>query len=1240
MCGTTPGSAYETPYERAFELPLAMNDTTSICVREVPCALNHLVHNGVSRKILGSLHERACQRNFLDWVQKIRPGDLYGSVIEESELKMCPMIWCRKTFETNELAIRHAFACPRLSNAWYWCPYHRRPERFLECNKGCEIKQKPKVYHAAQFFKWFGRKRSLKRQSGFEEKILIDPYQDQLSKQELEGTNIQRFESPGSDPPSSASSHNTTMAEWVDEKASYARRQSRIAEVLGDDVCLPELPSPAHVPHEMYDPSGHPTKLPTSSSLRRRSSPELLHPVKSESDRDSLWQRIRGITAADRHGSVASQSRSDRPLLDNTETMISSSSWEPPKLDDGLLILPGDGDGIPTSNAALRNSIPLDRSSDPNRPWTSALQTPVSPNISFSSPTSFTFSPISPIARTVYPPSTVVSPYIVACNDSGSGAIQLHEETTNGWVALDLSPIQSPPKEPNNTRTAFTSQPYSPSSRLVSVDNQSRHWGTLPSNPESLTYLNHLDESSKSETSSSMVSSMVAQIDTPQSESFDLLQCESSSESLRIDALIGSTSQFKGETVSPLQPTRPATAFYTSSVPNTVLRRTSFVAKPVTLMMEMGNTTTSEIRADRIREAPSSAFCGLVDMKDAEMNEDLLGKHDGQGSEQEQEKTGHVLELAHAGNLLSFPEVQLPSPFDSLIATIASEINSAGSLDFSNSDRQQTATQQHDRELQYSQEISTKSLQHCFNCNSLLVRSSAPKQVQVEEQQQLVCTVNTEWMKRMESMPELWLRCNPLLPSNLFERAIRTLREFTRGKIAQTFEDVVAIIHLALAAAFSSHRQQDFVSGNTFYEDALQWQHGLSNDKDKALFLNAITCWWLPEHELSPLPNDSPRIEPESKALADAFHCSNQADLLDTMRNGEVFKACIGFLDGFESADFTERNAQFPANELAIYAQSRAWNIGHMIEFITQPLQQESGIEALRRIVIDTELLIDCGQLQNTREVEVALLTSGRWSSESHEVFERFYDSVTSRCDEAMLLSEMDSRSDWRDAHYVYDLDRVLEILKSLDREQSNEFELKRSPSTSVLALTRHEPPSLDSPVPWSSISNGADTLDSSPTSPMSWTFTGSSHTVEDNSQTTSPTDISQATMEANSQTTSPTDISQATVSPTSLDSNSPTPPVVSCPACSKVFKGTLQDAMSNRRRHLRESPRHNKDSGLKCPQPECSKRPRMRPDNLKPHLLKVHKMSSLSELERIVKNARLMRMDSEGVSRRRSRRA
>ena len=49
-----------------------------------------------------------------------------------------------------------------------------------------------------------------------------------------------------------------------------------------------------------------------------------------------------------------------------------------------------------------------------------------------------------------------------------------------------------------------------------------------------------------------------------------------------------------------------------------------------------------------------------------------------------------------------------------------------------------------------------------------------------------------------------------------------------------------------------------------------------------------------------------------------------------------------------------------------------------MIKQIIQPLRQERGLEALREIVIDMELQIDRGKLQNPREIEVALTTSGR----------------------------------------------------------------------------------------------------------------------------------------------------------------------------------------------------------------------------------------------------------------------
>ena len=160
--------------------------------------------------------------------------------------------------------------------------------------------------------------------------------------------------------------------------------------------------------------------------------------------------------------------------------------------------------------------------------------------------------------------------------------------------------------------------------------------------------------------------------------------------------------------------------------------------------------------------------------------------------------------------------------------------------------------------------------------------------------------------------------------------------------------------------------------------------------------------------------------------------------------------------------------------------------------------------------------------------------------------------------------------------------------------------------------------PILDSPAPWSSISNDPGTLESSPTSDMCCT----------------------STPEASTRRTSLTALSQASFSPTSLTPNTPTTSVASCPACSRTFTGSPQDARSNLQRHLRTARRHNKTAGLKCPQAECLTKPPMRSDNLGPHLKKRHRMPS-AERQFVIDKCRLSarRASVDGSTRRRHRR-
>lgn len=60
--------------------------------------------------------------------------------------------------------MRHVVECPRLSNGWYRCSYHKLPERFLECNNLCATVPKSrfrdhKLDVIEKFFRWIGRRR-------------------------------------------------------------------------------------------------------------------------------------------------------------------------------------------------------------------------------------------------------------------------------------------------------------------------------------------------------------------------------------------------------------------------------------------------------------------------------------------------------------------------------------------------------------------------------------------------------------------------------------------------------------------------------------------------------------------------------------------------------------------------------------------------------------------------------------------------------------------------------------------------------------------------------------------------------------------------------------------------------------------------------------------------------------------------------------------------------------------------
>jgi len=79
---------------------------------------------------------------------------------------MCPMLWCRDTFEDQLETLNHVPSCDWLSNTWYWCSICSRPETFMDCGgTGGQVplqRKDSKLKRAMTFFKHFGRTTSIK----------------------------------------------------------------------------------------------------------------------------------------------------------------------------------------------------------------------------------------------------------------------------------------------------------------------------------------------------------------------------------------------------------------------------------------------------------------------------------------------------------------------------------------------------------------------------------------------------------------------------------------------------------------------------------------------------------------------------------------------------------------------------------------------------------------------------------------------------------------------------------------------------------------------------------------------------------------------------------------------------------------------------------------------------------------------------------------------------------------------
>lgn len=708
-----------------------------------------------------------------------------------------------------------------------------------------------------------------------------------------------RCESHGSDPLSRR--HRARIAGWVDERGGYVCPQSRIVEAYGGGISemAGNSQSVVRPPQEMEGPSGlhemedafgiHEEEKPSvlltkplpPAPRHLRGSPDLHDPIKSEPNRESLHQKLRGKLAPHHHRSSANPCRNDWTPLDVSEDAISSSGRHSIYY-ECLQSVPNGGDKTPNNNACTiedgasapyqpcAHPTPHEVSPEDPAPTTNYAHRnaafPSSPNAALASLPSEMPSPLSPINEDVHPPLTIASSVTLSHLGSSPQTLEHQEENARCRTSIPSSHLQML-KEPNNmpfpsdyidsdsqslfpfyhsiessapiashtentmSQLSFPvvqNQFQSADAELLSVFTQPHHVRMCPSDIEGFIPSKGSEKVSEVENSLSVAQSAVTQVCTPRSENQGFSPTTISSISSPHYRHTEPDSRCAINIQSPPEPTQPFTAFRISPLFRSLNRQLGIVTGPVGEMGGFGNSNTST----------------------------------------------QNLEQSVARQSLCPPELQSWSPLNHFKATSALDLHSTGSQWCSNDHCQQAAPQHHSHD-------SVTWRPYCFYHNSQVSRL-APKQKHVEDHRKFIHEINYQWMQRIqESQPGLWSHCSTLSALDLFDRAMWTGKNFICDSPVKSFEDVFAIVHMAFAAAFSWTWQQDDYEFSALHNDALHWQHVLPSEEDKTRFLNAMDCW---EFEPSPL-------------LANACHTDFGSTLTDRLKKGEVFKAFIAFVD-------------------------------------------------------------------------------------------------------------------------------------------------------------------------------------------------------------------------------------------------------------------------------------------------------------------------------------------------------
>ena len=178
---------------------------------------------------------------------------------------------------------------------------------------------------------------------------------------------------------------------------------------------------------------------------------------------------------------------------------------------------------------------------------------------------------------------------------------------------------------------------------------------------------------------------------------------------------------------------------------------------------------------------------------------------------------------------------------------------------------------------------------------SRFARKQKSAQAQIEELRDLVRVINFEWIKRLESAPDLRVPYSDHSIRSLFETGIEVLQRCYQNILPTTFKEVFALMHIACGVFYIRHGNEACCGWGELFQDFLQSQYAMSEERDIHLLVAVTNQLWCPDCVI--LPQGS-TVSP-TQTLGPVVTAKPQsAHFVSLFRKGMIIRECSEFLNG------------------------------------------------------------------------------------------------------------------------------------------------------------------------------------------------------------------------------------------------------------------------------------------------------------------------------------------------------